>query len=80
LSNIKLICPESLCLVIDPLLPSMQSLYFSPPLASVLHLALAIKCLLLESVLIGLVKDDASLGGVVAISARAQIKSKAFVT
>lgn len=65
--------------MIDPLLPSIQSLYLSPPLASVLHLELAIKCLLPEPVLIGLVKDDAPLGVVVASSARVTIKQKAFV-
>jgi hypothetical protein len=79
LSKTNLICPESLSLVIDPLFPSTQSLYFSPPFVTVLHLTLAIKCLLPEPVLIVLAKDEASLGAVAAISAKAPIKPKAFL-
>jgi hypothetical protein len=79
LSKTKLICPESLCLVIDPLFPSIQSLYFSPPFVTVLHLTLAIKCLLPEPALIVLVKDEASLGAVAAIIVKVPIKPKAFL-
>jgi len=50
----------------------------SPPLVSILHLLLAIKCLLSKPALIVLVNDEASLGEVIASNAKVLIKPKVF--